>query len=133
MAQLRGLAASAWTALRSAVGAPGRDTDNQSASLSERLPLYQQDDHEVSGGSASQSERTVRTYVQVYELRRLCSNHRAGRACQAGKSRSTLPATLDRSATGWNVPPTITAWQAHLSGLTCRLAVAGCALLSLAV
>ncbi len=65
MAQLRGLAASAWTALRSAVGASGRDTDNQSASLSERLPLYQQDDNEISGGSASQSERMVRLHVQV--------------------------------------------------------------------
>ena len=92
MAQLRGLAASAWTALRSAVGAPGLDADNQSSMLSERLPLYQQDDHEISGGSASQSERTVRPCVQVCKMWQFCGKHRAGRACQAGTSWSTLPA-----------------------------------------
>ena len=92
MAQLRGLAASAWTALRSAVGAPGQDADNNSASLSERLPLYQQEDHEISGGSASQSERTVRPCV--LNSRQLCSKHRAGRACQAGTTCSTLHTIL---------------------------------------
>ncbi len=89
MADLRRWATSKWPALRSAVGAQRPlhvETTENSSSLSERLPLYQQDDHEVTVGSASPSERTVRFAAVAFcpsaglHHAQSCGRRRRGRA-----------------------------------------------------
>ena len=72
MAGWRGLMSSTWTALRSMIGGhwPQRQNLDTSSSLSERLPLYQQEDYE-NGDSASPSERTVQLLCPSFG-KRLC-------------------------------------------------------------